>query len=52
MAEEKKETYIVKQIALVHDSRRYHSGDKIVLPESEYKALVKEGAKLEVLNGK
>lgn len=52
MAEEKKETYLVKQIALVHDGRRYHSGDKIILSESEHKSLLKDGAKLETLNGK
>ena len=52
MAEEKKETYIVKQISLVHGDRRYHSGDKIELSETEYKSLLKDGNKLEALNGK
>lgn len=50
--EEKKETYIVKQIAIVHGDRRYHSGDKIILTEAEYKSLIKDGNKLEVLSGK
>lgn len=52
MAEEKKETYIVKQIALVYGDRRYHSGDKIELTEAEYKDMLKDKVKLEALNGK